>query len=184
MRAGRAKSFLERCYRSFAVRENVQLGKRVHIGLGSTLWAPQHMTIADDVYIGKFCTIECDGSIGSGVLIANLVGLVGRLDHDFRTVGLPVRFAPWIGGEGYAGRGLGLEVTIGDDVWIGYGSVVLSGVTVGRGAIVAAGTVVVEDVPSYSIVRGNPGVVVGQRFESAEIRRHEMLLARRSSCSH
>ncbi len=184
MRTGRAKSLLGRCYRRYAVRENVQLGQRVHVGLGSTLWAPQHMTVGDDVYIGKFCTIECDGSIGSGVLIANLVGLVGRLDHDFRTVGLPVRLAPWIGGDDYSGRGRGLEVRIGDDVWIGYGSVVLSGVTVGRGAIVAAGTVVVEDVPAYSIVRGNPGVVVGQRFGPDEIRQHEVLLARRSSSSH
>lgn len=183
MRAGPAKSLLERCYRRYAVRENVHLGDRVHIGLGSTLWAPRHMTVGDDVYIGKFCTIECDGSVGSGALIANLVGLVGRLDHDFRTMGVPVRLAPWIGQEDYAGRGLVLQVRIGDDVWIGYGSVVLSGVTVGRGAIVAAGSVVTEDVPAYSIVRGNPAVVVGQRFGPEEIRQHERLLALRLSCS-
>jgi len=184
VRARRVKNLLQRCYQSFAAGQNVQVGQRVHIGLGSTLWAPQHMTIGDDVYIGKFCTIVCDGSIGSGVLIANLVGLVGRSDHDFRTVGVPMRYAPWIGGENYTGRGLELEVRIGDDVWIGHGSVVLTGVTVGRGAIVAAGTVVVEDVPPYSIVRGNPAVVVGERFDSEEIRQHEMLLARRPPSSH
>ena len=91
MRAGRVKSLLQRCYQRFAMGQNVEVGQRVHIGLGSTLWAPRNMTIGDDVYIGKFCTIVCDGSIGSGVLIANQVGLVGRFDHDFRTVGVPVR---------------------------------------------------------------------------------------------
>lgn len=183
MRAGPAKSLLERCHRRYAVRENVRLGQRVHVGLGSTLWAPRRMVVGDDVYIGKFCTIECDGSIGNGVLIANQVGLVGRLDHDFRTLGLPVRLSPWIGGKGYSGGGLELEVRIGDDVWIGYGSIVLSGVTIGRGAIIAAGAVVVEDVPAYAIVRGNPGVVVGRRFGPDEIQQHEALLARRSPSS-
>ncbi len=55
------------------------------------------------------------------------------------------------------------EVTIGRDVWLGYGAVVLAGVTIGDGAIIGAGAVVREDVPENAIVAGNPARVVGQR---------------------
>ena len=64
-------------YRRYAVRSNVSLGQNVHIGLGTILWVPNNLVIGDDVYLGKGCTIECDGSIGSDVLIANRVGIVG-----------------------------------------------------------------------------------------------------------
>ena len=55
----------------------------------------------------------------------------------------------------------GLE--IGDDVWIGTNSVVLPGVTIGRGAVIGAATVVTEDVPAFAVVVGNPGRVVKYR---------------------
>ncbi|MGY4311297.1 acetyltransferase-like isoleucine patch superfamily enzyme [Bradyrhizobium sp. JR3.5] len=51
-------------------------------------------------------------------------------------------------------------VRICDDAWIGAGAMVLRGVTIGRGAIVAAGAVVTKDVAAYSIVAGNPAVLV------------------------
>ena len=55
-------------------------------------------------------------------------------------------------------------VVIGDDVWIGYSSVILSGVSIGQGAVVAACSVVTKDVPPYSIVGGNPAKVIKYRF--------------------
>jgi acetyltransferase-like isoleucine patch superfamily enzyme/glycosyltransferase involved in cell wall biosynthesis len=60
-------------------------------------------------------------------------------------------------------------VTIADDVWIGYGSTILSGVNVGQGAIIAAGSVVTTDVAPYSIVGGNPAKLIKFRFESPVI---------------
>ena len=51
-------------------------------------------------------------------------------------------------------------VRIGDDAWIGAGAMVLRGVTVGEGGVVAAGAVVTKDVPAFSIVAGNPAVLV------------------------
>ena len=57
----------------------------------------------------------------------------------------------------------GGEVTIGDRVWIGYRALVLPGVTIGEGAVVAAGAVVTKSVEAYSIVAGNPARVIGQR---------------------
>ncbi len=67
---------------------------------------------------------------------------------------------------------------VGDDVWVGFGAIVLSGVRIGRGAIIAAGSVVTKDVEPYAIVAGNPAVKVGARFDNAEIAQHEARLHR------
>jgi phosphonate metabolism protein (transferase hexapeptide repeat family) len=55
-------------------------------------------------------------------------------------------------------------VTIGHDVWIGHGAIVLAGRSVGTGAVIAAGAVVTKDVGPYAIVAGNPARVIRQRF--------------------
>ena len=151
-------------FKLYAVRSNVTVGKNLHLGIGSKIYAPTGLTIGDDVYVGKLCTIECDGEIGDNVLIGNSVGIVGRIDHDYTAVGVPIRKAPWIGDSNFPHRGERTRVTIGSDVWIGYGAIVLSGVTIGRGAIVAAGSVVTKDVQRYVIVAGNPAQEVGHRF--------------------
>jgi len=57
------------------------------------------------------------------------------------------------------------NITVHDDVWIGARSIILSGVTIGQGAIIAAGSVVTKDVPPYAIVGGNPAKIVKYRFE-------------------
>jgi acetyltransferase-like isoleucine patch superfamily enzyme len=54
---------------------------------------------------------------------------------------------------------------LGNDVWIGVGTIVLPNVTIGDGAIVSAGSVVKEDVPAYSVVGGNPAQVISFRFK-------------------
>ena len=60
------------------------------------------------------------------------------------------------------------NILVDDDVWIGYGAVVMSGVHIGQGAVIAAGAVVTKDVPPYSIVGGIPARVIKYRF-SAEV---------------
>lgn len=174
------KKAWQRLYRIYAIRGPVTVGTNVHLGVGTILWAPQALDIADNVYIGKYCTVECDGRIGKDVMIANHAGLIGRYDHNFRAVGMPIRQAPWVGAPDYAGPGKDLRLVIEDDVWIGFGSVVLTGVTVGRGAIVAAGSVVTRDVEPYAIVAGNPARQVGNRFAAPEIREHEALISARA----
>src|SRR4051794_8255611 len=91
------RSLKRRFMLAIAVRENVQLGKDVHVGFPSTVWAPRSLSVGDGVYIGKNVTIQVDGSIGPGTMIANNVGIVGRRDHDYRTVGRMIRDAPWVG---------------------------------------------------------------------------------------
>jgi len=157
------------------VRRNVTVGRNVHIGIGSILWAPNRLTVGDNVYIGKFCTIECNGSIGRDTMIANHVGLIGRYDHDFRCIGRTIRQSPWVGDANANHPGRELEIIIGPDVWIGYGSVLLSGIEVGRGAIVAAGSVVTKNVEPYAIVGGNPARALSFRFGGPDRALHERL---------
>ena len=68
------------------------------------------------------------------------------------------------------------DVVVEEDVWVGARSVLLSGVTVGRGCIVGAGSVVRSNVPPYAIVAGNPAKVVGFKFTPNIIVEHEELL--------
>lgn len=166
MLAQRLKSVV---LRRLAVRTNVDVGRDLHVGPGSVIWAPTRLLIGNDVYIGKNVTIEVDGEIGDGVLIANLVGIVGRKDHDVHDVGTSIRRSRWVGDYS---ADLSRPTTIGSDVWLGYGAIILSGVAVGDSSVVAAGSVVRSDVPVNSIVAGNPAIIIGQRFSDTEFQRH------------
>ncbi|MFM6122904.1 MAG: CatB-related O-acetyltransferase, partial [Sphaerospermopsis kisseleviana] len=66
------------------------------------------------------------------------------------------------------------DIIIGNDVWIGYDSLIMPGVKIGDGAIIAARSVVVKDIPPYTIAGGNPAVPIKQRFSNEEI---EILLS-------
>lgn len=68
-------------------------------------------------------------------------------------------------------RSMIVPVVIEDECFIGYGAIVLMGVTVGRGAIVGAGAVVTKNVPAGSVVAGNPACVIGSTADSLERRR-------------
>jgi acetyltransferase-like isoleucine patch superfamily enzyme len=110
------------------------------------------------VSIGKFC------SISSGI---NIVGG----EHNMRWVStFPLRERFQLPGRGKDGhpktKG---PIIIGNDVWIGMGATILSGVTVGDGAVIAAHSVVTKDVPPYAIVAGNPAQVLKYRFDQETI---------------
>lgn len=61
------------------------------------------------------------------------------------------------------------NVVIGSDVWIGYGTTILSGVHIGDGAVISAGSLIVENVPPYAIVGGVPGKIIRMRFPGKEV---------------
>lgn len=151
----------------------VTAGRGLHLGANCWLWAPERLTFGREVYVGKDVHIECNAEIGDHVLIANRVALVGRQDHDFRVCGVPMRFTPQISPT-MAAMPAGIDpqtnvVRVEDDVWLGFGCIVLTGVRIGRGAIVAAGAVVAADVAPYDIVAGNPARPISRRFDSAEV---------------
>lgn len=56
------------------------------------------------------------------------------------------------------------DIHVEDDVWIGFSTIILSGVTIGQGAVIAAGAVVTKDVPPYAVVGGNPARIIKYRF--------------------
>jgi len=142
-------------------------GTDLHIGKGTRLWAPKLLRIGNGVYIGKQVHIEANCEIGDYCLLANRVAIVGRYDHDVSAIGYPVRYAPWVGSRLFPNRHSDDKAVIESDVWLGYGVIALTGVTVGRGAVVAAGSVVTKDIPPYSIAAGVPARVIGQRFTDA-----------------
>jgi acetyltransferase-like isoleucine patch superfamily enzyme len=89
-------------------------------------------------------------------------------DHNFDLPGVPIVFS---------GRPLLRPTTIEDDAWIGARAIVLAGVTIGRGAIVAAGSVVTRDVAPYAVVGGAPARKLRDRFENEDDRAaHDAML--------
>jgi acetyltransferase-like isoleucine patch superfamily enzyme len=164
-----------RILRMLAVRRGVITGHNFHVGPRSVIWAPRRLEIGNDVYVGKNVTIEVDGVIGDGVLIANNVGIIGRTDHDMTHVGSTIRRARWVGtspGE------LSSITTIGSDVWIGFGAVILSGVTIGDSAVIAAGSLVTKSVAPNMIVGGSPASEIRSRFDAHSLRMHWESLTR------
>lgn len=153
------------------------VGDGLHIGRGCRFWAARGITIGRQCYIGKEVVIETNASIGDYALIASRVAFVGRHDHGTERLGVPIRFGPWVGALDAPDDVKSEGVVIEDDVWIGFGAVVLSGVRISRGAIVAAGAVVVRDVEPYAIVAGSPARVVSHRYANLQLRaRHERML--------
>lgn len=154
-------------------------GPGLHIGAGTRLWAPDSIRIGRQVYIGKDVDIGANCDIGDYCLIANRVAIVGRRDHEFRTVGVPIRFGRWTGGREGDDPVRAERVVLESDVWIGFGAILLTAIRVGRGAIVGAGAVVTCDVDPYAIVAGNPAREVGRRFcDPQAIAAHERAVAR------
>lgn len=117
----------------------------------------------DELRIGKFC------AIASGVeFIMNggnhLIDAVSSFPFSIFGDG----WEHAMEGRGFPQRG---DITVGNDVWLGYRSVIMPGVSIGDGAIVGAYSVVTKDVPPYSIVAGNPAKEIRKRFSEAEIAR-------------
>ena len=158
--------------KKFGKSRFLSAGKGLNIGKGARLWAPNRIDLGENIYIGKDVTIECNCKIGSYCLVGNNVAFVGRADHDFRAIGIPVRFSPWSGVDKMLTKEN--SIVVGKDVWVGYGAIILTGVTIGDGAIIAAGSVVTRDVPKYTIVGGNPAEKLANRFSTEEeIENHE-----------
>ena len=108
-----------------------------HIEVGENFFANYNFIVLDGNYV----------RIGDNVWIAPNVGIYAA--------GHPLDVEDRIGGEEYA-----FPVTIGDNVWIGGSVTIIGGVTIGRNAVVAAGSVVIRDVPPDTLVAGNPARVI------------------------
>ncbi len=108
--------------------------------------------------IGKFCSIAADVRINPGNhphWRASQSHFTYRASYYFDGEEDETAFFDWRRSQ---------PVTIGHDVWIGHGAIVLAGRSIGTGAVVAGGAVVTKDIPAYTIVAGNPARPVRRRF--------------------
>lgn len=113
-----------------------------------------------DVHIGAFC------SIASSVVIQEFYhnyNMVTTYNINSNIIGEPVPNEKISKGP----------IIIEDDVWIGSNSVILSGVKIGRGSIIGAGSVITKDIEPYSIVGGNPAKILRKRFDQQTIEKLE-----------
>ena len=121
-----------RCKLIAKIHRNVYIGVNSTFGRGTLLWAPNRLTIGNNVYIGKYCTLQADIEIGNNIDIANNVGLIGKYDHDYSQIGVSIKDAPWIGDGFYSFKGKNQKIVIEDDVWIGYNAIIFTGIRIQR----------------------------------------------------
>lgn len=108
-------------------------------------------------------------SIGNYCSIAPEVVFILSADHNLDKLST-FPFKVKILYQAYEGVSKG-DIIVDDDVWIGYRSIILSGVHIGQGAVIAAGSVVTKDVPPYAIVGGTPAKVIKFRFNADIIKK-------------
>jgi acetyltransferase-like isoleucine patch superfamily enzyme len=165
--------------------KNLHLGAQVIIEDGAEIncLATNGIHLGDRVSIGKYAIIRPSniygGPIGEGLVMGNhsnigpynYIGCSGKI-----TIGNNVMLAPRVSiyAENHVfdnpnitikAQGVAkMEVVIEDDCWIAANAVILAGVRIGKGAVVAAGSVVNEDVPAYAVVAGVPARVIKSRL--------------------
>lgn len=123
----------------------------------------------DRLTIGKFCSIAC----GAKFIFTSANHTMGSLS----TYPFPLFFEAWdlpVSEITSAWDNKG-DIVVGSDVWIGYEAVILSGVTIGDGAIIGTRAVVTKDVAPYTIVGGVPAKPIRRRYDPAVIARLEAI---------
>jgi virginiamycin A acetyltransferase len=117
--------------------------------------------VNDKLIIGKFCMIASD--------VKFIMNGANHLSNAISAYPFAVFGKGWeiaMDGKSYPNKG---DITIGNDVWIGYNATIMAGVTIGDGAIIATNATVVKDVAPYSIVGGNPAMEIKKRFSDEKI---------------
>jgi acetyltransferase-like isoleucine patch superfamily enzyme len=143
-------------------QQGIKLGNRVTIGKYAIIRPSniyggpigEGLTMGDNSNIGPYNYIGCSGkiTIGNNVMLAPRVSIYAE-NHVFDHPELLIR------DQGVEKK----EVIIEDDCWIAANSIILAGVTIGQGSVVAAGSVVTENVPAYSVVAGVPAKFIKSR---------------------
>ena len=130
------------------------------------------ISLGNDIFIGPGATLSASESqivFGNKIMLGPNVTMMGG-DHNSSVIGkymydihekLPENDLP---------------IIVEDDVWIGTGAIILKGVRIGEGSIIAAGALVIKDVPKYAVVGGIPAKILKMRFTSEEILEHKKKL--------
>lgn len=171
MRKLNLKTCLRQFYRNLSTALLRFLFRYKHVHPRAYIMRPFGM--AKDVRLGAFSHLSPGCKIGKGVIMGNYVMcgpdvIVAPGNHNFDQPGIPVIFS---------GRSKIEPTIIEDDVWIGARALIKSGIVVGKGAVVAMGSVVVCDVEPYSVVAGVPAKIIKNRFPAiGDIERHNKML--------
>lgn len=141
--------------KGFVLGDNVRIREHVWMLGTAVLTEPGvGLAIGDNVYVGPYCVLGAGGglAIGRDVTIGAHVDILAE-DHRFDDPEVPINQ------QGVTRTG----VSIGDDCWIGNRVTILDGVTVGRGSVIGASSVVTRDLPEYSVAVGSPARVIRDR---------------------
>ena len=142
------------------IYENVSLSE---VSLGDFTYVASNTNISKTT-IGKFCAIGPDCKLGLGKHPSNT--FVSTHPVFFSTLNqAQISFAEKNYFDEFE------KITIGNDVWLGANVIVVDGVNISDGVIVAAGSVVTKDIPPYAIVGGVPAKIIRYRFEKDEIQK-------------
>jgi acetyltransferase-like isoleucine patch superfamily enzyme len=130
----------------------MKIGKNCVVRRGVYLGSPNELDLGDGSFIGR-ANLYCTGGvkIGKNVNVSDGAVMI-TAKHDVNSPAFEALYEP---------------ITVNDWAWIATNAIVLAGVTIGEGAVVAAGAVVTKDVLPYSIVGGNPAKVIGERKKQA-----------------
>ena len=116
----------------------------------------------DKLIIGKFCLIASN--------VTFIMNGANHLTDAITTYPFAIFGNGWenaMEGKTYPSKG---NIVVGNDVWIGYNTTIMAGVTVGDGAIIGTNSIVTKDVEPYAIVGGNPAKLIKKRFSEEEIK--------------
>lgn len=147
----------------------VHLGPQTEIHNGSSLGRCSYLNIGSVIYpnvqIGRYCSVARNCEIGVAAHPTNFLST-----HSFQYN--PALFPNWPEYRNMERKAKFLAhrpTIIGNDVWIGAQVIVVAGVRIGDGAVIAANSVVAKDVEPYSIVAGSPAKIIRSRFQSNQI---------------
>lgn len=134
-----------------------KIGKQVFIAQRASIRHAYNLELGDHVGINQDCILHCRGgvSIGNHVFLGQRV-MINTGDHRYEDATRTI----WEQGAFY------LPVKIGNDVFLGMGAIVMPGVTIADGTVVAAGAVVTKDTEPFSVVAGVPARTIRRRGES------------------
>ena len=154
------------CYNNKS-KEQIVIGEHCTLGCAFQLFGDGKVVVGKNTYIGSQTLLQAKESIviGDAVMIANSVLIVDNNNHPVE----PEMRLKMSACEDFMHDELwtwkyaeSKPIVIEDNVWIGRDSRIMKGVRIGKGSVVALGSIVTKDVPPYSVVAGNPARVVKQ----------------------
>lgn len=141
-------------FRGFLCRKLFKkVGKNINIEHGAFFGAGRDIEIGQNSGLGLHCRVSGPLKIGDHVMMGPDV-LIYTQNHQMSRTDIPMM---------QQGNAEKKPVTIGNDVWIGARAIILPGIFIGDGAVIAAGAIVTKNVEAYAIVGGNPARIIKSR---------------------